>query len=691
MNQAQTIRIPKFMRNEPAMVQEKPFEHNQSWQQKAITPVRQNLALFIGIFLFLWTATSVITVITYEPSYSSQGMVIIKDTALTAKYITNDNYETTTSLSTSPVINTMGLLKADVYKRRLWEFFQQQHPEELTALKIKNYPQWDAFFGDGSDYIAYSNAPGTDLINLEFKWRDPKIAKEGLEVLIDCFRGLSLELNQSEQRERGKFLANQINDIQSKLTLVRYKISQVKEQNQIIDLVEENSNLARVRLNLKTDMNTVNAEARGKSQQLAGYQQLLGMTPNQAVVATAIGRNEVLGKLQSELYTLRAERNSLLTRYTDHSVKVQDVNNRIKQLEANIEKELKRTVGNSPAKNKTSLAVADTTRGDAISRMINAKTDAMELGAKGRVLGDYLNELDKRAQKLNQVSVVLANFKLEESSLDESLKTLKEKELDAKLKESQMLSNVFVVEPPQLPLKEDFPQQKHLLIIDFLLALGIAFAAIYLKYLLFKPQDQHTETQAIDIQHPMSSQSQEAHYLEHPNQYMATHYPEEEYEDDDEPTWEETDPQTQYSTLQPNGQANHTAAQQPPNYQPNIQQNRQSFQPNIPAIQKVMQQAILAQTQKQTDRHQEAKPAADATPAIIEPQVRFDEVGQPQNSKPLKSEKLPPKLAEPQFVEISFPANRQKHNNLPAYQNSSPFHTGAFVYPNALEMEGSRN
>ncbi|MEB3287278.1 MAG: hypothetical protein VKJ04_07225 [Vampirovibrionales bacterium] len=445
-----------------------------------IDTVKQNKKLFVSVLLFTWLLSTTVTLIAYKPTYVSKGMLMIKDTAVTAKYITGDSYETTTSLSTSSVINTMGLLKADAYKHKLWDFFRTYHPEELKSRNIKNFKQWNAFFGNGSKLISYWNAPGTDLINVDFKWSNPQIATEGLQVVIDTFKELSLNLNQSEQRERGRFLGTQIEDMQHRLTAVREKIGNIKEANGIVDLAEENANIARARINLKTDMSATRAEASGKLSQLSGYQSMLGMSAKQAVTASALGRNDVFAKMQSELYALRSERNSLLTRYTEDSVKVQDVDNRIKQLEDNLEKEMKRTVGHGSG-GRVPMAVSDSTRGDAVSRMMEAKAGALELGARSGALQRYLGELDTRAKKLNKVSVVLADLKLEEATLDESLKTLKEKELDAKLKETQTLSNVFVAEQPQIPLVPVAPTRTHFLIIDVLLAVIVAGLAIAAK------------------------------------------------------------------------------------------------------------------------------------------------------------------------------------------------------------------
>lgn len=445
---------------------------------------KRHKKLFISVFIVFWLCSSTITLLSYKPMFVSKSMVIIKDTALTAKYVTGDSYETTTSQATSSVINTMGLLRTNKYRKNLWQFFTQKHPEELEKIRVKKDSDWETYFEDGNRFIEYSNFPGTDIIEIKFKWGNPVIAQECLSIILETFRDLSLQLNRKEQHEREQFLAAQIADIQKRLFSTRHRISQYKKERQIVDTVEENANLARARVNLQTDLEAAKAEAAGKRQQVSGYQQLLGMSPRKAIIATAVGRNEVLSKLHSELYSAQQERNFLLTRYTEANPKVQEVDSRISQLENNIRKELIRTVGASTlagSGNRYPVAVADNTRSEAISNMLSAKTAAMDLNAKAGVLRSYLAELNNRARNLSDAEATLAAYKLEEASLDESLRVLNQKKLDAQLKESQTLSNVFVMEEPNIPIKAVFPTQKSLLAIDLLLAIGLGILAVILR------------------------------------------------------------------------------------------------------------------------------------------------------------------------------------------------------------------
>jgi len=474
--------------------------------------IRQNKRLFTIIFLVVWLLSSTYSYLSYAPSYVSSGMVMIKDTALTAKYVTTDNYEMTAAQSTSSVMNTMGLLKTNIFMDELWNYFSLKHPQDLKKNKVHNYQDWEKFFGNGSKYIKYANLPGTDLINMEFKWDNPIIAKEGLEIIIETFRRESLNVNQTEQRERSRYLSLRIQEIQQQLAEIREQSSQFKAKHGIVNPVEETANLTKAKLEIQTNLAMTKAEAMGKASQVSGYRKLLGMTTKDALRATGLGRNETLTKLRAELYAAESEKATLLTKYTEQSVKVQEVNNHISELQKNIDTEIVRSSGT--AGSIQTAAFADETRGQAVGNMVNATTEAQQLSSKNRILGYYLQELKARGRVLPKIEAILANYQLEENALNDSLKTLKEKELDAKLKESQSLSNVFLVDAQRIHLDASFPRLPHLLIFDLLLGI---FAAILTIVVTSKNTDYSFNTKS-------SVQSEEIQKLLNTNGYTSSQH-----------------------------------------------------------------------------------------------------------------------------------------------------------------------
>lgn len=437
--------------------------------------------LFFTIASTVWILSGLYALLAYTPQYASESSVLIKDSAITANYTTTDSYKTTSSASSNPVLNTMGLLKSDIIMTALWENFLQRHPEEKRKLRLKNMKDWSRSYQDGSEYIKSKNQPGTDIIYLTFRWSNPELAQEGMQVVVDAFREASRRLNQAEHHQRYVDLTNQVADVEQQLVTVRQQISHFKKQNGIYNVDSEVENYAKNRIDFEIAAITAKAQAADYQNQYSAYQSALGMNPNKAVKAVAVGRNATLGKLYDQQYSLTQQYASLKPRYTEEHPKMQELQGQIDKIESSIRAEIARSGGDPNAPLLKASAITDDTRGDAVNQMLLASAQSKGANQKVRLMHNYLNNLDARMKRLPQVEEQLANLREKETALSSSYNTLQQKALEAKMRETQTLSNVFVIDAPKVPKGADFPRRTHILFIGLILGALAGMAAIMLK------------------------------------------------------------------------------------------------------------------------------------------------------------------------------------------------------------------
>ncbi|MBX2860559.1 MAG: hypothetical protein KTR14_04955 [Vampirovibrio sp.] len=445
---------------------------------------RHNAKLIAGTLLFVWGWMLMYGVLFYTPSYTAESLVMIKDSAITSGYVeVEQSYSThtTSSNAANPVLNTMGLLKSATIMDRLWDYFYTQHPEELQKLKIDDKKEWEAFFKDGSHLISAKNKPGTDLIQVKVSWSDPAIAKEAGEIVLTAFQDASLDINQSEQLKRRQYLENQVKDLARQTEAVRRKKSEYKQMAKTVDIAQQRTELTKARVEFESKLNMTLAKADGKRAELARYQKTMGLSPDQALTASAIGMNTTLTKLKNQLYTLSQTHAFLSTTLTDENPKVKEVKAKMDQVEANIRQELKRTLGND--KNLDSLmAVADSSRNTVVGQMVSAQAELIRLNQQAKSLENRLSDIAIEIQAFPTVEEGLAAIEQEERTLSESLDSLRKKAMESRLREAQTLSNVFIVDLPRVPNKADFPTYLHLVVIAVVMGIGAAAGAVCLRY-----------------------------------------------------------------------------------------------------------------------------------------------------------------------------------------------------------------
>lgn len=419
----------------------------------------------------------------YSPQYTSHSAVLIKDSALKAKYLTSDPYETTSSVATNSVLNTMSLLNTEVVSDTVYDFLRTHYPSEIKRLKISNIDEWHTYFEDGSRFIKSKNKAGTDIIFVSFSWKgSPKIAKDTTTAVLDGFQKASREVNRSEQNERYIYLVEQYNQVKTELENIRHEISSYQESTKTLDITQEIVEITNTRGSLQNQLSDTLADASAKNTELQRFQASMGMDPKEALKAAAIGGNPTLSKLYDKYYQLSQDYAQISEYYTDESPQSSELLAQLKQTNRAIQQELSRMNVPLGSKSFPKGTFADEANLRTIGNMVEVQAEAAMLTKKAATIQGELAKLNQRLLKVPSIQERFSNLQQKESTLSESLKTLETKLLDSKMKEMQTTSNIFVIDPPKLPTKSDFPRVPHLLALSLFIGLAIGYGIVYLQW-----------------------------------------------------------------------------------------------------------------------------------------------------------------------------------------------------------------
>ena|GEM_PF-2323227 len=456
---------------------------------ETVSFLKRNALLIIGVGITVAFWIGLYAWFVYKPHYSSKAVVIIKDSAVTTRYVQPDqNYmsQTTSSSSSNPVLNSMSLLKSNMIGEALWKYLQDEHPEELKKLKIKSRKEWESAFQDGSGFIKAKNIPGTDLISIQFSWTEAAFAKEGLDVVVKAFQDGSRDLNKAEEVSRTRYLTLQAKELADQLKQIRHQKSLYRSKVGTISLNREQDDLASTRLDLSNKLNQAEAQARGKESLRQNYQRILRMTPAQAVDASAMGQNSTMARLQDELYRLKELYSVLHASLSDTNPKLREVRAQMAEVQANIQAEGNRTLGSSVLRHSPgAMAVADSTRSQAVGDMLRAEGESKDYRAQAQQIRKRLAEVNKQIRTYPGFAEEMSNLDQQENSLSAALDQLRQKVIESRIREDQTLSNVFIVDAPRLPEKPQFPTQIHLTVLGLLLGLGTGAAVAFGREQLF--------------------------------------------------------------------------------------------------------------------------------------------------------------------------------------------------------------
>jgi len=463
--------------------------------------------LALSVASFILSASVAYAIFGYKPHYTASAEVLIKDSALYNRYIGSSDSinESASSALTNPVLNTMELLKTSKVMSPFWYYLDKNHPEQLQHFKLKSLDDWNQYVVRHSKKLLQAkNVPGTDMITVQFTWTDPISAKDGLNLILREFKQTSLEMNQAEQHEQSVYLDSKIKDIQARLQSVRNEISQFKRSHKSVDISKEREHYATTRIELANTMANLKSDAASKQAEIGQIQNMLKMDSKAAVQSSAVGGNETLATLQGQLYSLNQQYGQMKARYRENNPKMKALASEIQEIQQNIALETHRTLGeNNTNKVVTSSShtnvVADRPRTDAISNLLSDSASARGLQAKSQALQQYMSQLDAELATLPHSEETLANLEDKETILRESLQTLEQKSLNAKIREMQTLSNVFIVQPPLEPKEGNFPSRSMVIVLGAIMSLLSGFGVAYLKNKLLSRRQSQNISQSFDF------------------------------------------------------------------------------------------------------------------------------------------------------------------------------------------------
>jgi len=440
------------------------------WKRNRVLMTSTAIGILIPSLLF--------TFFVFEPKFTTNASVLIKDSAIKAKFVTIDEVSTTSSPAANPVLNTVELLRSPIVRDNLWNQYIFPNREKVSHGRFKDYTEWAKFFNDGSKIIKYNNPPGTDVIQLKLDWNDPVIARDIMSNILASFQEASRELNKKEHRDRYEDVQGHIKTVRNQLADVRMEIATLKAKHGVVDIDNELVNYAKYHLDFKMAAAIAKADSMQNSQRLAAYRRTMGMSTGNAVKAVGIGLNKNIQTLHENLYKQNEELSNLSARYTDENPKVIELKQAIEQTKADIASESKRMGYNNTV---NTPVIADEARGKSLNEMMDADSQAAGSLRRSSQLGRELSQFESRMSQLPAVERNLKQLADQELSLSSSLKALEDKSLDEQIREEQTVSNVFVIRPAELPLSPGAPTRTHMIILSFLISLVGAALAVRIR------------------------------------------------------------------------------------------------------------------------------------------------------------------------------------------------------------------
>ena len=430
----------------------------------------KKLIFTVILIVLMWSL--IYLAIFYKPSYKSNAKIWIKNLA-TDEFVANLSDEsqlTPLTAAGNPLLTQIEILKSGQLKDFIAKQIRKSTVNKDKSINIDKI-------------IEVKNKPGTDILSITFTWDNPKEAKVLLNSVLEEYDNINLLINKKIRTARRKYIELNLSQIDKKLYEIRDKLKKFKSTNLAINIDEESIKLVDQKINTSTKLEDLDASINNTSSSVAELEDKLALKSAEAINAVALGSgNQTLVKLRGDLNTSVQQYEFDSSKLADTNPKMIAQKNKITAINAQIKDQIKLSLGKY-AKNK-GINIFDPVRERLVENLVTNQTKLIGLQAEKLSINNTIDKINLEQSKIPQKKFTLDNLEQEERTLSKAYDQLREKQIEARIKEAEAVSNVVVIDPPSAPTGISFPAPLQVLIIAFMLGCSFGFTVSILKTLI---------------------------------------------------------------------------------------------------------------------------------------------------------------------------------------------------------------
>ncbi|MEW6442918.1 MAG: GumC family protein [bacterium] len=329
--------------------------------------------------------------------------------------------------------------------------------------------------------LGVSVVPKSNVIDLNFDWGDPEVAKQALDTFVDIY--LIHHLMVHTDPETYDLLKNQANQWGEKLTESEKKLEAFKSKYSITSLNEQKSNLLQTLSSLEAETLQTRSEIGETSMLIASLERRLSsLSHNVRLQETVNQQSGTLAALKARLVELELQG-------------LKEETARVRKMIAEEEQKGQVTVVSGESPLRQSLET-DLLKARAQLAALQAKVTSRD--AQAATLREKLKSFDGIEQRLGElhreVAIRESNYKLYLSKFEE-----------AKISESmdqQKISNISVIEPAAIRSQPVRPKMLLNILVGALVAFVAGTGLVLLKefvYPVFRTREDVSESLELPV------------------------------------------------------------------------------------------------------------------------------------------------------------------------------------------------
>jgi len=422
-----------------------------------------SLALFICYCLFFYT-----------PLYSTTASLLVRNIPkqdVVATYGGGSIVKSESGYS-NPLFNLIKLLESERLSDRVYKILESNYKQDALTLDIKSKEDWYKVY---SKLTLTKVEPSTDVIKVTFKWINKENAADLLNHTVKEFKKENMLIRKNVEIKNSKYLNEQLQIIGQKLDNIRKQIRDYKLANNAIDVNNEVTELTKARVELEKRLELLKGDLSYYSRKLADYSYQLDFPDGKTVLrSTAVGGDPYLIDLTQELASAQQNYARLIANYTPNFPEVLAAKNEVESLKKDIKARREQSLQNI----KIKRGLYDRPSLDIATDLARAQAEKAALTSQLIAINKGINNLKSKEAKLPSKILGLEELQKEETALIDAYNNIRQKQIEAKIKENEIVDNIVVLNSPSKPTFLFIPlllKFISFILVGFMASLGIAW------------------------------------------------------------------------------------------------------------------------------------------------------------------------------------------------------------------------
>jgi polysaccharide biosynthesis transport protein len=346
---------------------------------------------------------------------------------------------------------------------------------KVQAAGVKNVPPISQL----SKELRVKILPATNILELSYRGQSPELTAELLDAVTAAAVAENLDTIRAGARSIKEFLEAEVPKQRALLDRLEAAENRYRQENQLVAVEEQTKELVQSLekiQNQERDLSTQLQEAIVRNASLRKLSE--SVSPQSALTSVRVGQDEELKTLRVKVNDLEARVIEARSRFSDRNPSLLALIEQRDEARKFYETKLARIV---PKAESSSPAIAgDALSQDLIAKSIASNIDRAALDRKLAMVKKIRLTLQSQLANLPNRQQPLTTLTRNREESAATLKLLQAKLQEASLAETQLVSNLKIIAPAELPTKPEWPKTSAVLSIAAALGLMLTIGVVLL-------------------------------------------------------------------------------------------------------------------------------------------------------------------------------------------------------------------